>query len=64
LTGGLWLVLVCFERRVLLVGCWGLVCCERKVLLADKPSEQVEGNIKIAQKKKEGGGGGGRLELN
>jgi hypothetical protein len=28
------LVLVCYERKVLLAGCWWLVCCERKVLLA------------------------------
>jgi hypothetical protein len=34
LAGGWWLVLVCSERRVLLAGCWWLVCCERKVLLA------------------------------
>jgi hypothetical protein len=34
LAGGWWLVLVCSERRVLLAGCWWLVCCERKILLA------------------------------
>jgi hypothetical protein len=28
-----WIVLVCYERKVLLAG-WLLVCCERKVLLA------------------------------
>jgi hypothetical protein len=27
-----WLVLICSERKVLLAGCWWLVCCERKVL--------------------------------
>jgi hypothetical protein len=27
-------VLVCYERKVLLAGCWWLICCERKVLLA------------------------------
>jgi hypothetical protein len=31
---GWWLVLVCYERKVLLAGCWWLVCSERKVLLA------------------------------
>jgi hypothetical protein len=34
LAGGLWLVLVCSERKVLLSGRWWLVCFERKVLLA------------------------------
>jgi hypothetical protein len=34
LAGGWWLVLVCSERRILLAGCWWLVCSERKVLLA------------------------------
>jgi hypothetical protein len=29
-----WLVLICYERKVLLANCWWLVCCERKVLLA------------------------------
>jgi hypothetical protein len=32
-TAGWLLVLVCYERKVLLTGCWWLVCCERKVLL-------------------------------
>jgi hypothetical protein len=27
-------VLVCSERKVPMAGCWWLVCCERKVLLA------------------------------
>jgi hypothetical protein len=31
---GQWLVLVCCERKVLLADCWWLVCRERKVLLA------------------------------
>jgi hypothetical protein len=31
---GWWLVLICYERKVLLAGCWWLVCSERKVLLA------------------------------
>jgi hypothetical protein len=35
LAGGLWLVLVCSERKVLLAVYWWLVCSERKVLLAD-----------------------------
>jgi hypothetical protein len=34
-------VLIYSERKVLLAGCWWLVCFERKVLVADKPSEQV-----------------------
>jgi hypothetical protein len=34
LAGGWWLVLICSERKVLLSGCWWLVCFERKVLLA------------------------------
>jgi hypothetical protein len=34
LAGGWWLVLICYERKVLLTGCWWLICCERKVLLA------------------------------
>jgi hypothetical protein len=36
-------VLVCSERKVLLVGYWWLICSERKVLLAgaDKPNEQA-----------------------
>jgi hypothetical protein len=29
-----WLVLIRSERKVLLAGCWWLVGCERKVLLA------------------------------
>jgi hypothetical protein len=29
-----WLVLICCERKVQLVGCWWLVCSERNVLLA------------------------------
>jgi hypothetical protein len=42
------LVLICFERKVLLADYWWLVCSERKVLLADywwlvadKPNEQA-----------------------
>jgi hypothetical protein len=31
---GWWLVLIFSERKVLLVGCWWLVCFERKVLSA------------------------------
>jgi hypothetical protein len=31
---GWWLVLIYFERKVLLAGCWRLICSERKVLLA------------------------------
>jgi hypothetical protein len=31
---GWWLVLICFERKALLAGCWWLVCSEMKVLLA------------------------------
>jgi hypothetical protein len=31
---GWWLALVSSERRVLLAGCWWLVCSERKILLA------------------------------
>jgi hypothetical protein len=31
---GWWLVLICFERKVLLADCWWLVYSERKVLLA------------------------------
>jgi hypothetical protein len=27
------LVLVCYERKVLLADCWSLICSERKVLL-------------------------------
>jgi hypothetical protein len=34
LAGGWWLVLICSERKVLLAGCWWLVCSERKILLA------------------------------
>jgi hypothetical protein len=37
---GWWLVLVRSERKVLLTGCWWLVCSKRKVLMADKPNEQ------------------------
>jgi hypothetical protein len=33
LLAGCWW-LVCSERKVLLAGCWWLVCSERKVLLA------------------------------
>jgi hypothetical protein len=35
LAGGWWLVLIYSERKVLLAGCWWLICSERKVLLAD-----------------------------
>jgi hypothetical protein len=31
LAGGWWLVLICSERKILLTGCWWLVCSERKV---------------------------------
>jgi hypothetical protein len=31
LAGGWWLVLVCSKRKVLLTGCWWLVCSKRKV---------------------------------
>jgi hypothetical protein len=31
---GWWLVLVSSERRVLVAGCWWLICSERRVLLA------------------------------
>jgi hypothetical protein len=34
MAGGRWLVLVYSERKVLLAGCYWLVCSERKVLLA------------------------------
>jgi hypothetical protein len=34
LAGGWRLVLICCERKVLLAECWWLVCHERKVLLA------------------------------
>jgi hypothetical protein len=36
---GWWLVLICSERKVLLAGCWWLICSERKYcwLGADKP---------------------------
>jgi hypothetical protein len=27
---GWWLMLICSERKVPLVGCWWLVCCEKK----------------------------------
>jgi hypothetical protein len=42
------LVLVCFERKVLLAGSWWLVCSERKNywLMANKPNEQADYNIK------------------
>jgi hypothetical protein len=38
----LWLLLIYFESKVPLVGCWWLVFSEREVLLtvADKPNEQ------------------------
>jgi hypothetical protein len=43
LATGWWLVLIYSERKVLLAGCWWLICSERKVLLsglvADKPNE-------------------------
>jgi hypothetical protein len=29
-----WLVLICFERKILVAGCWWLVFSERKILLA------------------------------
>jgi hypothetical protein len=29
-----WLVLICCERKVLMADCWWLICSERKVLLA------------------------------
>jgi hypothetical protein len=29
-----WLVLICSEIKVLLDGCWWLIYCERKILLA------------------------------
>jgi hypothetical protein len=40
-------VLICSEGKVLLAGCWGLVCFERKVLLGvgDKSSEQAESGV-------------------
>jgi hypothetical protein len=31
--------MACSERKVLLAGCWWLVCSERKIL-ADKPNEE------------------------
>jgi hypothetical protein len=34
LATGWWLVLIYSERKVLLAGCWWLICSERKVLLA------------------------------
>jgi hypothetical protein len=34
LAANWWLVLVCFDRKILLAGCWWLICYERKVLLA------------------------------
>jgi hypothetical protein len=34
LAGGRWLVLICSKRKVLLAGCWWLICFERKVLLS------------------------------
>jgi hypothetical protein len=40
-----WLVLISSERKILLAGCWWLICSERKVycwLVADKPSEQAD----------------------
>jgi hypothetical protein len=33
LAGGRWPVLVCSERKVLLAGCWWLICSEREVLV-------------------------------
>jgi hypothetical protein len=36
-------VLIWCEGKVLLAGCWWLVCSERKVLLAGKPNEQADG---------------------
>jgi hypothetical protein len=35
-------MLVCSEIKILLTGCWWLVCSERKYcwLVADKPNEQ------------------------
>jgi hypothetical protein len=33
-AGGWWLMLICFERKILLASCWWLICSERKVLLA------------------------------
>jgi hypothetical protein len=33
MAGGWKLMLICFERKVLLTGCGWLVCSERKVLL-------------------------------
>jgi hypothetical protein len=37
---GWWLVLICSEIKVLLTGCWWLVCFERKILLVvDKRDE-------------------------
>jgi hypothetical protein len=33
-AGGWWLMLVCSVRKLLLAGCWWLICSERKVLLA------------------------------
>jgi hypothetical protein len=35
-------VLVCPETKILLAGCWWLVCCERKVLLARGSNEQAQ----------------------
>jgi hypothetical protein len=29
-----WLVLISSERKILLAGCWWLICSKRKVLLA------------------------------
>jgi hypothetical protein len=34
LAVGWWLLLIYFERKVLLADCWWLVCFKRKVLLA------------------------------
>jgi hypothetical protein len=47
LADGSWLVLIYSERKVLLVGCWWLVCSERKVPVAqanaDEPSPDGRG---------------------
>jgi hypothetical protein len=34
-------VLIYSERKVLLVGCWWLICSEGKIPVADKPSEHA-----------------------
>jgi hypothetical protein len=43
LAGDRWVVLICFERKVLLACCWWLICSERKVMLTGKPNEQGAG---------------------